>query len=193
MTADAPAPEAPVPIGESPAGDGRAVLEVAADRETVLHAVGEAAEAWGAEWHRSGTSGRVALPVQAGVRHGFVEGALTATETGRGTRLQLLAERSDYRVHGSSVMILVFGALGALLTVVVPLFPDLIGLVPVGLFLMIGAWLLVAARVRHKSAREFLEMVRDIAEAASEEPPGELAVEGLRDEGLPDTDGGSAS
>jgi hypothetical protein len=110
---------------------------------------------------------RLVLPVQAGLRHGALLVDVTARGLGTGqrTRLELVVARSDYQMPKASLMILGLGLGGALLIVVLPLLPHLVGFLPLGFALMILAWFLVLARVQYRGIREFLSAFEGHQEA----------------------------
>ncbi len=116
--------------------------------------VAHAAEDWGGCFDPG--SRRLVLPILAGLRHGRLEGRLAASENGSGTRLVLLVERADYRVHAQALVVLLFGALGGAMLVVLPFVPSLVSLMPLSILLLLLAWFLVVSRVRHQDARDFL-------------------------------------
>ena len=152
------------------------------DIEHSLGAVEHAAELWGANWRRSGTGGRLELPVQAGLRHGVVtaavstevaagnnagEGAGDSADraadkgTGDGTTLVVRVESSDYHLQTAAVTILGIGGLGCLPLILWPLYPKLLALAPVSLILIVVAWLVVASRLQNSGVEEFLDMVAE--------------------------------
>lgn len=125
-----------------------------------------AAEVWGAEWSRQG--GRLALPVSAGLRSGRVEARLWTEPAAAGSVLVLRVEQTAYRLRTNAVVVLGIAAAGALTTVVWPLFPRLLPLVPLGLVLAVGAWFLVITRLATSGPEDFLEVVRQAAEVGGE-------------------------
>ena len=119
-----------------------------------------------------GRGGRLLLPVTAGLRHGFVVGEIEARESGEATELCYRIEHSEYALHVASVGVLLFGGVGALLTIIAPLFPDqLWQMVPFGLLLMVVAWLMVVSKIRHRSAEDFFRLLSEVVdnEQADEE------------------------
>ncbi|MEE2775788.1 MAG: hypothetical protein VYE73_03375 [Acidobacteriota bacterium] len=143
-------------------------VELEGSLDEALEAVGEAADLWGGEWQRLGTGGQLILPVSAGIRHGHIAGQLSTKKRSGQVELELFPERTYYRVHLPSLMVLLFGAIGGLFIVVVPFFPALFPLVPAGILLSIAAWFLVVARLKTRGVSEFFELVRDLVET----PPG---------------------
>lgn len=150
------------------------------DVEPSLAAVEHAAELWGAVWRRSGTGGRLELPVQAGLRQGVVTATVSTevvsgtgagngagdgadraadTDTGDSTTLVVRIESSDYHLQTGAVTILGIGGLGCLPLILWPLYPKLLALAPVSLILIVVAWLVVASRLQNSGVEEFLDMV----------------------------------
>lgn len=148
-------------------------IELPADPRQVLGVVGEAAEVWGAKWEKRGTGGQLRLPVIAGLRRGWLQGQLFAEPAREGSRLVLLEEECRYRIHVPTFVVLLLGGMGGLLTVVIPFYPQLLPLTPGAVVLVLSAWFLVVARLRHRGGAEFLSMVRELYEerhgAADEE------------------------
>lgn len=132
-----------------------------------LNLLAHAAERWGAEWERRGDGGRLRLPVMAGLRRGWLEGEVAATEREMAeeslTRLELRVEGSEWHTDRAGVMVLCCALFGALITVVAPFFPRLWGLVPFGIVLAGAAWFFVLAKLRNSGPEEFLESVVDDA------------------------------
>lgn len=142
------------------------VLELDEKPRAAQRLLAEAAEDWGGAWQARGRGGRLRLPVMAGLRRGWVAGEVTVEEAGDGSRLRLRVEESMYRVDRASVAVLLLAAGGALVTVLLPLFPQLIRLVPVGIVLAVGAWLFIVARLRNSGPEEFFQ---DLAERSAAE------------------------
>jgi hypothetical protein len=150
---------------------GEHVLELDEKPRDALRLLAEAAEDWGGAWQPRLGGGRLRLPVMAGLRRGWVAGEVTVEEggDGSGSRLRLRVEESAYRVDRASVAVLVLAAGGALVMVLLPLFPQLIRLVPVGIVLAVGAWLFIVARLRNSGPEEFFQ---DLAERSAAERQG---------------------
>jgi hypothetical protein len=135
-------------------------LELPEDPVTSLNLVAMAADAWGGIWQAEGRGGgRLGLPVIAGVRRGWVAGQLTVEPAGDGSRLTYRVDTSEYRVEKSAAMVLLVASLGAIVTVVAPLFPALLGLVPISIILCLMAWFFVVARLRNSGPEEFFEQL----------------------------------
>lgn len=142
-----------------------------------------AADAWGAEWEpgslrRVGT-GRLRLPVTAGIRFGVLDGELKVepAATGGGTsegtsEVSYRPDSSLYFVNTKIVAILLIAALGGLLVVAWPFFPDSRGLsqvAPLGAVLALVGWFLVISRLENRGPAEFLELVAMESEASGSE------------------------
>lgn len=131
----------------------------------------QAVTAWGAERAGRLSGGTIHLPVLAGLRRGVM---LVRTRLVDG-RLDLEVESESWKLHRGAAVILAGGALGAGSLVLWPFFPALLAVAPIGIFLAIGAWLLVAARLRNAGPHEFLQLVDEIAQGVGPDPsPGTL-------------------
>ncbi len=141
-------------------------LELPEDPRAVLRQVARAADDWGGIWQVRGPDrGRLGLPVEAGVRRGWVAGEVEVEGVGEGScRLRFRVEESEYRVDQATVAVLVLAACGALVTVFLPFFPRLIRLVPVAILLALGAWLFIVSRLRNSGPEDFLQ---DLAERSA--------------------------
>jgi len=127
--------------------------------EEALAAVARASEIWGATWNREGSSGRLELPVLAGLRHGFLVGRVWTEPTATGSRVIFRVEERHFRLQGTAIVILTLGAAGGITATLWPFFPSLLGIAPLAVVVAIGAWILVASRLRTSTAEEFLDMV----------------------------------
>lgn len=136
-------------------------VELPLGTDEALAELARAAEAWGAEWRRKGSEGRLVLPVTAGLRHGRLSGRISTESVGddSGTRLRLQVENSRYHLHWQAVVILLFGALGAVSFTLWPFYPPLLELAPMALVLAFAAWFLVASRLRTAGVQEFFELL----------------------------------
>lgn len=137
--------------------------------DLVVAAVARAAEAWGADFERQEAGGRLHLPFVAGLRRGLVSGSVSVERIPEGSRVVFRAEESAQYVHGSSVMVLLIAAVGAVLTVLWPFYPKLLPVAPFGALLALGGWFLVITRLRSSGPDEFLAAVA--AEAGGAPPP----------------------
>jgi hypothetical protein len=143
-------------------------VTVAAPVDRALETVADAAEIWGGEWQRHGTGGRLAIPLAAGIRRGFVAGAISTEPAAGGVRLRFLVETSEFRVQRSALFILLVGAAGGVLLMVAPLVPGLLELLPVAVVVLLLAWFLVLSRLRNRSADDFLREVAELAQVEDE-------------------------
>lgn len=143
-------------------------VDIQATHAETLSAVGEAASLWGGEWHRLGSGGALGLPVSAGLRLGELKGQVSTERSAEGTRLVYHVQESHYRLRLAHFVVLLLGGIGGVVTVLVPFFPALVGLVPLAGLLLLLAWFLVASRLSSSGAEEFLDLVRDLAEGEGE-------------------------
>ncbi len=133
-------------------------LELPEDPVTSLNLVAMAAESWGGMWQAEGRGGgRLGLPVIAGLRRGWVAGQLTVESSGDGSRLTYRVDQSEYKVQRSAALMLFVASLGAIVTIVAPVFPTLLRLVPISIVLCLLAWFFVVARLRNSGPEEFFE------------------------------------
>lgn len=131
------------------------------------------AQAWGAVWQAiDDSSGDLDLPVVAGIRRGFRRYRLSW----QGIPLVLRASLSEEQleVQRGSVMLLIVGGLGGLASVLWPLYPGILAVVPLGLVLAVGAWILVVARLRSSGLEEFLDELEK--SASGNEPAADDVV-----------------
>jgi hypothetical protein len=134
--------------------------------EEAVELVADLADAWGGELERGGPAPRLALPVAAGIRHGLVEGTIAVRRLGAGgSRVELSVERESYRLHLSAVAVLSIGAAGGLFLILAPLIAgrQAMQLLPPAFIVMLAAWFLVASRMRHRSAADFLDELVELA------------------------------
>lgn len=141
-------------------------VRVAADAPAALVAVGRAAEEWGAAWEVGSSGGRLELPVSAGLRHGRLSGRVAVSAAGGGeTEVSFRPERSEWHLWAAAVVILAIAAVGGVLTVIWPFYPELLAAAPFGAVLALSAWFLVITRLHNRGAEEFLELVAACAAA----------------------------
>ena len=137
-----------------------------------LLSIRQLADLWGADWQGEGNSGRLKLPVSAGLRRGWVSGTLRVEPLGEDLRLRFEEQESDYRLLWPAVGFLLLSSVGGLFSMVWPFFaharPELLAAAPLAFFLALGGWFLVISRLRNSGPEEFLEEV-----AKNLEPPGE--------------------
>lgn len=146
-------------------------VEVALDAEESLEMVQQTADDWGAGWSRSGTGGRLELPVQAGLRHGLVSANLSTERGHNGTTIVVRVESSRYALKAGAVSILAVGGLGALALVLWPIYPRLLAAAPLALILSVVAWLFVASRLQNSGVEEFLDLVATGGEQPLQKAP----------------------
>jgi hypothetical protein len=163
---------------------GQLEIDLAVPAREAWAAARRAAAAWGAELEGDEEGGRFELPVVAGLRRGLLSGRVElgpgpGTAFADASRLSLVVERSDYRLHAASVVVLLISALGAVLTVLWPFDPDLLRVAPFGAVLALCGWFLVLSRLRNSGPAEFLKAVEKEAEAGAAEPEEGAPTEGL--------------
>ncbi len=156
------------------------VLRLCTDRDpaAALAALVSTVEDWGGEWTPSGEGGELRLPVEAGLRRGFVRACATATAEGRGSELTLEVVDARWWVHRTALALLLGAAVPAIAGVLWPFYPALAPLVPLGLVLGAASWLAILARLRHRGPAEMLADVEAALKAPksggadeAEEPP----------------------
>ena len=131
---------------------------------SVLEAVGEAAEMWGAAWRPEGHGGRLGLPVVQGLRHGIIEGTLSIAPENAGASLCFEVETTSFEINKSALAILLLGGIGGLTVALWPLSPTILQLAPIGAVLALVAWLMVVSKLRNSSAEDFFDLVAGLAE-----------------------------
>jgi hypothetical protein len=131
---------------------------------TVLEAVDEAAQMWGAEWQPTDEGGRLRLPVVQGLRRGIVQGTLNAAPEETGTSLRLDVEKASYAINRSALAILILGGMGGLTIVFWPLSPTILQLAPIGAVLALVAWLMVVSKLSNSDPEDFFDLVADLSE-----------------------------
>jgi hypothetical protein len=142
-------------------------IEIDLSQDEALTAVGQASEVWGATWRREGSSGRLELPVLAGLRHGLLVGRVWTEPAATGSRLIFRVEERHFRLQWTALIILTLGAMGGITVTLWPFFPSLLGVAPLAVVVAIAAWILVASRLRTSTPGEFLELVAGFPEPAS--------------------------
>lgn len=159
-----------IPMSDHPNPEHR--LELPTDPRATLALLERTAESWDAAWQPRGVrSGRLGLPVIAGVRRGWVAGEVEVEAIPDGSRLEYRIDASEYRVDKVTAVILSIAAVGAIITVVGPLFPGLVRLMPAGVMVALAAWLFIVGRLRNSGPEEFFADLRAESEAGAE--PGE--------------------
>ncbi len=121
---------------------------------------------WNAAWEAKPGGGRLHLPVLAGIRRGRLLARAEVRSSSNGSTVQLHVEHAEYEINRPAVLFLALGAVGGLVTVLWPLFPErMINFLPLAVVLLLGAWLLVASRLRTAGAQDFLDTVAELAES----------------------------
>jgi len=128
-------------------------------QEEALGAVAQASEIWGATWSPEGSEGRLELPVLAGLRQGLLVGRVWTEPAATGSRVIFRVEDRHYRLQWAALVILALGAAGGITATLWPFFPSLLAVAPLAVVVAIGAWILVASRLRTSTPDEFLELV----------------------------------
>lgn len=159
--------------GETPAGAASGTrqvlrLQTTRDREAALAAVASTVEDWSGEWTAARDGGELRLPVEAGLRRGFVRGRVSATATSHGSELALEIIEERWWVHRVAVALLLGAAIPALAGVLWPFVPAVAPLVPLGLVLGTAAWLAILARLRHRGLTEFMADVEAALDASKD-------------------------
>lgn len=140
--------------------------------EEALGAAAEAVEQWGGEWDRQGgATGRVRLPIRAGLRFGYLDGELEVRGAPEGSEVVLKPQKATYFLNSTAVAVLLIAALGALLLILWPFFPQLAQIAPLGAVLALLGWFLVLSRLESRGPDELLDLITDLAEH------GELQVD----------------
>lgn len=152
-------------------GSPPAVRRLEARPDEALRAVARAAEAWGADFEPQGAGGgRLGLPVNAGLRHGRLEGTVRAVAAGEAaTELAFAVEREEYKLPRVLVGLLLCGALGAVTALGWPFVSGLGKLAPMGALIALAVWFLVLAKARYIGVEVFFDRVED--EIAAEVSP----------------------
>jgi hypothetical protein len=141
-------------------------LPITRDRTAALAAVASTVEDWGGEWTAAADGGELRLPVEAGLRRGFVRGHVRVTSASGVSELALEIVEERWWVHRVAVALLLGAAVPAMAGVLWPFVPAVAPLVPLGLVLGAASWLAILARLRHRGPQEF---VADL-EATLDEP-----------------------
>jgi hypothetical protein len=141
-------------------------VTIAATPTAIAEALREAVQDWGGEWNGE-AAGALTLPVQAGLRHGVLDGRATITAVAGGSELAIDIVGERWVLDRGSLVILVTAALASVAGVLWPFFPALARFAPLGLVLGVSAWLVVVSRLSHRGPAELLVEVA----AACEEPP----------------------
>lgn len=144
-------------------------LELALTPTEAMTALRQAVVEWGGGWSDASESEEFAVPTRAGIREGYARFRPVVEGTRSGSRLRLELQDQVLHVNRSAAMVLLFGAIGGLLTVLWPLHDTLLAMAPIGAILALAAWLLVASRFRSHGPDELLATVAEIADTPGEE------------------------
>lgn len=138
------------------------ILELAFSTDQSLERLAEAAEEWGADWHREGLGGRLDLPISAGLRHGWLRVVVSAEAIDKQRcRLGFDVQEEALALHRPAVAVLSLAAFGALVVSLWPFFPWILPIAPISAVLAVMGWLMVGSRLRHRGLSEFLKLVED--------------------------------
>ena len=116
------------------------------------------------EWQPTDQGGQLRLPVVQGLRHGIVQGTLSAAPEETGTSLRFDVEETSYAINRSALAILLLGGMGGLTVVFWPLSPMILQLAPIGAVLALVAWLMVVSKLRNSDPEDFFDLVADLSE-----------------------------
>jgi hypothetical protein len=142
-------------------------VTIAATSNAVADALRETVAEWGGTWNGDAAGGALTLPVQAGLRHGVLDGRATIAAVTGGSELALEIVGERWVLDRGSLVILVTAALASVAGVLWPFFPALARFAPLGLVLGVSAWLVVVSRLSHRGPAELLV---EVAAALVEEP-----------------------
>lgn len=144
----------------NPLPDGHHRRRIRCSPATALRRIDGMAEAWGADWEPLEEGGRLVLPVLAGIRRGWVAGAVSLQPRGHDTEVELRVDDSRYRLHTASVVVLLISALGGLAVMVWPFFGErALPVAALGAILALCGWFMVVSKIRTQSPEHFLEML----------------------------------
>ena len=127
------------------------------------------ADRWGGSFDAK--TGRLELPVLAGLRHGVLIGEVEALAHQGGAKVRLRVSSCHYALDRGSTFSLSLAAVAAFAALVLPFFRQLWPLLPPALAIAIAAWLFIIARLRTSSAEDFLADLRQQA-ATADVPAG---------------------
>jgi hypothetical protein len=121
-------------------------------------AVCRAADEWGADFELLGAGGNLRLPVLQGLQRGLISGAVAIEAEGDGSRVVLIPAASEYAVNTPAFCLVLVAAIGAVLTVLWPLYPRLLPFAPLGAVLAIAGWFQVS-RQQKRGPEDFMRRV----------------------------------
>ncbi len=156
-----------------------AILLPRVDPAGARDAVARAAEEWGAEFEPLGAGGNLRLPVLEGLQRGLIYGAVAIDAEGGGARVVVVPSASVYALNTPAFCLVLVAGVGAVLTVLWPLFPRLLPFAPLGAVLAIAGWFQVS-RQQKRGPEDFMRRV----EAHAADPRnGDLLPSPAGDEG----------
>lgn len=123
----------------------------------------EQAERWGGNFDAK--TGRLELPLQAGLRSGGLVAEVEALVSRDGSKLRIKIQEEHYLLDRSATFLLTIAAVGAIATLVLPFFPRFWLLLPPALVLAIAAWLFIVARLKSRNLDDFLDELTTAATA----------------------------
>ena len=122
-------------------------------------------EEWDGVWQPQGAfTGRLGLPVSAGLRRGWVAGELRVDPRGEGSELIYRIDQEQLEVDYRSVSILLISAAGGLASMIIPFIPRLMPLLAISIVLAFTGWLMVVNRLRNSGAEDFLAQLESSVE-----------------------------
>jgi hypothetical protein len=148
-------------------------LRTERDRDAALAALATTVEDWHGEWTASGQGGELRVPVEAGLRRGFLRARVTATSHDRASELAIEVLESRWWLHRTAFALLLAAAIPAIAAMLWPFYPAVAPLVPLGLVLGAASWLAILARLRHRGAAE---LAGDVEAALAEPKHGDEAA-----------------
>ncbi|MEM8962059.1 MAG: hypothetical protein AAGD38_11310 [Acidobacteriota bacterium] len=141
------------------AGDREHRVQVDLDGDGAMAALATVVDDWGGQWEREGTSARLVLPIRSGLRVGLMAGRVWTEPSDEGVEIVLREEKRDDRVQWPAVICLALGLAGGLVTIVAPMFPVLVPLIPVALILAFASWLLIVTQLKNSGVEELFEQL----------------------------------
>jgi hypothetical protein len=101
-----------------------------------------------------------------------IEGRITIERHDGASRATLDVNGSQWTVNRTAVGILLSGALGGVVLILLPFFPQLLQLMPIAVMLSLAAWFLVVSRLRSSGLEEFLaDLAGHLEPEATEDGP----------------------
>jgi hypothetical protein len=128
------------------------------DPAAAQSAVCRAADEWGAEFEPRGRGGALRLPVLQGLQRGLISGAVAIDAERDGSRVVLVPAASEYSLNTPAFCVVLVAGVGAMLSVLWPLFPRLLPFAPLGAVLAIAGWFQVS-RQQKRGPEDFMRRV----------------------------------